>query len=80
MLQANNAAMLTKMIKWASTAASMVSAPASRVKLEDKSADKMTGSPTLVDDLLPKDSGIAPLVLDMGNIPNPDDVNAGDVW
>ena len=29
MLQANNAAALTKMIKWASTAASLVSAPAS---------------------------------------------------
>ena len=28
-LQANNAAALTKMIKWASTAASLVSAPAS---------------------------------------------------
>ncbi|MCD8336515.1 MAG: tellurium resistance protein [Lachnospiraceae bacterium] len=82
LLQANNAAMLTKMIKWASTAASMVSAPASRVKLEDKSADKATGSPApaLVDDLLPKDTGTAPLVLDMDNIPNPDDVNAGDVW
>ena len=82
-LQANNAAMLTKMIKWASTAASMVSAPASRV-LEDK---KPVGIPLLPDggDLLPASvpatgGGNAPLVLDMNNIPNPDDVGEGDVW
>lgn len=82
-LQANNAAMLTKMIKWASTAASMVSAPASRV-LEDK---KPAGIPLIPDvgDLLPASvpatgGGNAPLVLDMNNIPNPDDVGEGDVW
>lgn len=46
-LQANNAAMLTKMIKWASTAASMVSAPASRVA-EDK-ADNGSGVPVVLD-------------------------------
>lgn len=80
-LQANNAVMLTKMIKWASTAASMVSAPASKV-MEDK---KATGIP-----LIPMDDdpiavpatggGNAPLVLDMNNIPNPADVSEDDVW
>ena len=82
-LQANNPEALVKMIKWASTAASMVSAPASRV-LEDK---KPAGIPLLPagDDLLPASvpangGGNAPLVLDMNNIPNPDDVGAGDVW
>lgn len=77
-LQANNADMLTKMIRWASTAASMVSAPASRV-LEDK---KDTGIPLLpaADDPFAPAAGNAPLVLDMNNIPNPDDVGVGDVW
>jgi len=80
-LQANNAAMLTKMIKWASTAASMVSAPASRV------ADSPATIPLLPvnDDPLaaPVDmsGGNAPLVLDMNNIPDTDDeIGAGDVW
>ena len=74
-LQANNATMLTKMIKWASTAASMVSAPASRV------ADtKPAGIPLLdgADTSVP--TGNAPLVLDMNNIPDPNDVGVGDVW
>lgn len=81
-LQANNAAMLTKMIKWASTAASMVSAPASRI-LDDK---QPAGIPLLpaVDDIVapvvPASPTNAPLILDMNNIPNPDDVGAGDVW
>lgn len=80
-LQANNAAMLTKMIKWASTAASMVSAPASKV-LEDK---KATGIPLIPmnDDPIATPAtggGNAPLVLDMNNIPNPDDVGEDDVW
>lgn len=79
-LQANNATALTKMIKWASTAASVVSAPASRVV----SASAGDGS-SAADTLLNKDditavSGSAPLVLDMNNIPDPDDVGAGDVW
>lgn len=85
-LQANNAAMLTKMIKWASTAASLVSAPASRVAdlkpvsvpaLTDTSAndDSSTGTTST-----PGNGGNAPLILDMNNIPNPDDVDEGDVW
>ena len=85
-LQANNAAMLAKMIKWASTAASLVSAPASRVAdvkpvsvpaLTDTSAndDSSTGTTST-----PANGGNAPLILDMNNIPNPDDVAEGDVW
>ncbi len=72
-LQANNAAMLTKMIKWASTAASMVSAPASRVNGESASSDSAS-------DEANKSGSTAPLVLDMDNIPNPNDVGVGDVW
>lgn len=81
-LQANNAAMLTKMIKWASTAASMVSAPASRVigdkkpvgvPLPDAGSDAASAAPAT-------GGGSAPLVLDMNNIPNPDDVGEDDVW
>lgn len=68
-LQANNPQALVKMIKWASTAASMVSAPASRPKDQDQ-----------ID--LPKDPSQtnAPLVLDMNNIPDPASIGAGDVW
>ena len=68
-LQANNPQALVKMIKWASTAASMVSAPASRPKEQDKIN-------------LPKDPSQtnAPLVLDMNNIPDPASIGAGDVW
>jgi uncharacterized protein YegL len=64
-LQANNPAALVKMIKWASTAASMVSAPASRPidLLNDQNNVRS-----------------APLVIDMNNIPNPYDINVNDVW
>ena len=83
-LQANNAAALTKMIKWASTTASVVSAPASRVMNDNAAVSGISGNPA--DQLLAQDSvsqgnaGSAPLVLDMNNIPNPDDVNDSDVW
>jgi uncharacterized protein YegL len=64
-LQANNPPALVKMIKWASTAASLVSAPASRP----------------VDVLATSESGgNAPLILDMNNIPNPSDIKDSDVW
>ena len=68
-LQANNPQALVKMIKWASTAASVVSAPASRPKDVEEFA-------------VPKDPGAsnAPLVLDMNNIPDPASIGAGDVW
>ena len=64
-LQANNPQALVKMIKWASTAASLVSAPASRAK---EMNDVDTSSTN------------APLVLDMNNIPDPADIDADDVW
>lgn len=61
-LQANNPTALVKMIKWASTTASMVSAPHSKPMNAD-----VTNNAT-------------PLVLDMSNIPNPDDFDEGAVW
>ena len=65
-LQANNAEMLVKMIKWASTAASVVSAPASRAASD---------TPVPASDMQ------APIVLDMDNLPTPDtSINVGDVW
>lgn len=64
-LQANNPQALVKMIKWASTAASLVSAPASRVGEIDNSNPSGTN---------------APLILDMNNIPDPQDIDATDVW
>ncbi len=64
-LQANNPQALVRCIKWASTAASAVSAPASKPKL----AAPASGSTN------------APLVLDMKSIPEPaGDVDAADVW
>lgn len=69
-LQANNPEALVKMIKWASTAASPVSAPASKPK-------------DIVDNLHVNNDPSAtnaPLVLDMNNIPDPSQIGAGDVW
>lgn len=68
-LQANNPQSLVKMIKWASTAASLVSSPASRPKEMDMIPTDNTPSATN-----------APLVLDMNNIPDPSSVGANDVW
>ncbi len=64
-LQANNPQALVKMIKWASTAASLVSAPASRVVDQDK---------------VDSSGSNAPLVLDMNTIPDTNDIDADDVW
>lgn len=69
-LQANNPQALVKMIKWASTAASLVSAPASRPK-DVLDAPEAAGAANDTN---------APLVLDMNNIPDPNDVGANDVW
>ena len=72
-LQANNPQALVKMIKWASTAASMVSAPASIAKdLQD--------TPALLPGNTTPSATNAPLVLDMNNIPDPGSIGAGDVW
>ena len=90
-LQANNAATLAKMIKWASTTASMVSAPSSKpINSVPASAPVATASGTASgasvaasapadDPFAPVNNG-APLVLDMSNIPNPDDFDEGAVW
>ena len=69
-LQANNPQALVKMIKWASTAASLVSAPASRAQTD---SDPLAGNTE-------PNSTNAPLVLDMNSIPDPADVGADDVW
>ena len=68
-LQANNATALAKMIKWASTTASMVSAPSSK---------PMNSVPA--DDPFVSVNNGASLVLDMSNIPSPDDFDEGAVW
>lgn len=64
-LQANNPQALVKMIKWASTAASQVSAPASLAARGVNPLDDAFNQPP------------APLVLNMDNIP---DINDNDVW
>ena len=69
-LQANNPQALVKMIKWASTAASLVSAPASR-PAEMNAAQAGSNTPSATN---------APLVLDMNNIPDPSSIGANDVW
>ena len=77
-LQANNPTALVKMIKWASTTASMVSAPSSKpVNVDDAlNVDGLAGSG---DPFAPANNS-APLILDMSNIPNPDDFDEGAVW
>ena len=65
-LQANNAAALTKMIRWASTAASLVSAPASIAADGERISADGTANPVIVD------MG--------GRIPDLDDIQEGDVW
>ena len=76
-LQANNPTALVKMIRWASTTASMVSAPSSK-PIVSTVASPDPGSQAAVDD--PFAGGGAPLILDMSNIPNPDDFDDGAVW
>ena len=84
-LQANNAIALAKMIKWASTTASMVSAPSSKpmnsipVSAPSASTPSAAASVPADDPFAPTNNG-APLVLDMSNIPNPDDFDEGAVW
>ena len=86
-LQANNATALAKMIKWASTTASMVSAPSSKpmnsvaasTPAASASGASVAASTPADDPFAPANNG-APLVLDMSNIPNPDDFDEGAVW
>ena len=89
-LQANNAAALAKMIKWASTRhASMVSAPSSKPMNSACPSAPAVSVPTAADskasaipaaDPFAPANNAAPLVLDMSNIPNPDDFDEGAVW
>ncbi len=65
-LEANNPQALVKMIKWASTAAAMVSAPASRPMLLPAPGEEKAGHKTN-----------APMMLNMQSIPQMD---ADDVW
>ena len=90
-LQANNATALAKMIKWASTTASMVSAPSSKPMNSVAASTPVASTPAVAsgasvavsvpadDPFAPANNG-APLVLDMSNIPNPDDFDEGAVW
>jgi len=72
-LSANNPNALVKMIKWASTAASMVSAPASRpVGTEPGAAFPAEGGENGLD--------YPPLVIDIDNIPAGDEIDGNDVW
>lgn len=85
-LQANNATALAKMIKWASTTASMVSAPSSKpmnsvaASIPASASGASVAASTPADDPFAPANNGAPLVLDMSNIPNPDDFDEGAVW
>lgn len=79
-LQANSAEMLTKMIKWASTTASMVSAPASRPMQAPALETNTARNDLPVADPFAKSAQDTPLVLDMSNIPDPSEIGEGDVW
>ena len=82
---------LAKMIKWASTTASMVSAPSSKPMNSVAASTPVASTPAAAlgasvavsvpadDPFAPANNG-APLVLDMSNIPNPDDFDEGAVW
>ncbi len=66
-LHAHNAAQLTRAIKWASTAAASVSAPASQANKDDVSVNSVA-------------SGASNAMLNMGTKPSDEDVSAEDVW
>lgn len=63
-LQANNPQTLVKMIRWASTAASLVSSPASQAASAGGRSVRSN----------------AQMVLDMDNKPKGEDIDAADVW
>ncbi|MCL1866768.1 MAG: VWA domain-containing protein [Oscillospiraceae bacterium] len=65
-LEARNREMLVRMIKWASTAASMVSSPAS-IPADSQNELTLDDSNNL-------------LIIDTDNIPDPSDIDDGDVW
>ena len=69
-LQANNATMLAKMIKWASTAVAAVSTGSANSG-GDSASVPGGGS---------GDSDTGASILDMDNIPEPEDIDGADVW
>lgn len=84
-LQANNAKMLAKMIKWASTAISAVSSGVSKENTDRNPSPASTTSGkesdrTPAPSAAPTSGGNGPLILDMDNIPSADDIDDGDVW
>lgn len=84
-LQANNAKMLAKMIKWASTAISAVSSGASKEHVTDIPAPAPISAGNESDgkaapSAQPVSGGNGPLILDMDNIPSTDDIDDDDVW
>ncbi len=70
-LEAKNARMLAKMIKWASTIANSVSAPASKPNIRKESNNSEEPAAPNV-----------PILIDMDSIPKDDgsDIGTGDVW
>ncbi len=83
-LNANNAKMLAKMIKWASTAVSAVSSGASNTSSEDTNMpdtnDAQTGTEADNGTTGNATTDNGPLILDMNNIPEPNDIDEADVW
>lgn len=84
-LQANNAKMLAKMIKWASTAVSAVSSGVSDsaedripnpISVNDENGVVANNNSPVTNNT--SSGGNGPLILDMDNIPEPDDTD--DVW
>ncbi len=88
-LQANNPQMLIRMIKWASTAASVVSAPASRgvsgpdgKSINGKSINGKSLNGTSINgkSINGTSKSTASMVLNMSQIPDPDEDEPDDVW
>lgn len=79
--KANNAAMLTKLIKWASTMPSMVSSPASQPE-QTPAKDKTPDEKKEEGDKKADKSGETPAqkYLNVVNIPDPEEVDPEDVW
>ena len=75
--KANNATMLTGLIKWASTLVSSVSSPASKTDENKEMQDQGEGAE---DGKEKKPVVQAQNYLSINNIPKPEDVKAEDVW
>jgi uncharacterized protein YegL len=75
--KANNATMLTGLIKWASTLVSSVSSPNSKT---DENKEKQEQGDSAEDGKEKKPAVQAQNYLSINNIPKPEDVKAEDVW